>query len=274
MASLLLKVPDHGAQVPRSIQVVVVEVGNELAGGQVCSQVSLGTDAPVAATRSVVLHVGDAGISLGLLHEEVGVTVCIGLNDDQLLVRPCLRLEAPPDLLVELVPRVSRRGDARHAPLLPCGTLRPTGHRRGGNRRRLVFTSRPPGVHEAVCPKPQGTLAVVPLKCLRRQRRHLPLHQLGPGLVLARLQNLADLDHEVIRVEASAPPAAHFARRVHAPANWHEARARASIAVQPWLAQGVQVLQVLLASLRAQGGRGDPCAADVRLSLALPYHAD
>mmetsp|Transcript_42529 Transcript_42529/g.109809 ORF Transcript_42529/g.109809 Transcript_42529/m.109809 type:complete len:214 (-) Transcript_42529:73-714(-) len=210
------------------------------------TNVPLDADAPVLPLWPLVLYVDDARIRLRLLHEELGAALGVCLDDDQLLVRPSLCVEAPPELLVEAVPGLRRRCDNRDAALLPDGRGSACGAGRAtlvGRRLDLLpeLARSPARVEDTICPEPERALMVVPIKRLGRELRDLLAIENRASLLLPGLQDLANLDHDMVGVVAAAAAAAELPRRVQAPTEGHIARARACLAVHARHVHGVQV---------------------------------
>mmetsp|Transcript_3502 Transcript_3502/g.10982 ORF Transcript_3502/g.10982 Transcript_3502/m.10982 type:complete len:367 (+) Transcript_3502:551-1651(+) len=95
---------DHRREVARGVEVVVVEVGDVVARGQMRAHVALQAYGEVLVLPHPVGDVHDALVLLGLLDEERRVRLRDCIHYDQLLVRPRLCVEDQPQLFMEGVP--------------------------------------------------------------------------------------------------------------------------------------------------------------------------
>mmetsp|Transcript_66347 Transcript_66347/g.209754 ORF Transcript_66347/g.209754 Transcript_66347/m.209754 type:complete len:309 (+) Transcript_66347:466-1392(+) len=112
---------DHPEEVVGRVDVVVVEVGDVVAAGNVLRDVPLRPDAELGGLPASKLEVDEALVLGGDRPKVVGAPRLVGLDDDQLLVRPILVAEARPDLLVEDLPLLHGGADDRDPPAVGPG---------------------------------------------------------------------------------------------------------------------------------------------------------
>mmetsp|Transcript_85404 Transcript_85404/g.265523 ORF Transcript_85404/g.265523 Transcript_85404/m.265523 type:complete len:628 (-) Transcript_85404:50-1933(-) len=198
---LLLHGIQHRGDVGGRVHVVVVEVHDVVAGGDMLAYVSLRPNADVLPPRHLETQVNQPGVLPVEVAEHLRGLPLICLYHDELLVRPRLRREALPQLPVELAPRLGGRRDHRRLAaarelaegqrrgdlLLPLGLLLALQNRPALPLRMPVLAR----VQPAVAPEPEVALAFVPVDPLPRQRKDGPAEvRLGFLLRLAQLESL------------------------------------------------------------------------------------
>mmetsp|Transcript_28201 Transcript_28201/g.67047 ORF Transcript_28201/g.67047 Transcript_28201/m.67047 type:complete len:428 (+) Transcript_28201:387-1670(+) len=109
--SLLLHQAHHLRDVTWRVKVIVVEINNVLACGHVERHVTLQANSKVLARLYFDGDVYNTLIHHGLLLKKLRGRIFIGFHHDELLICPCLSLEAAPEVLVVVL---SLRHGGRH----------------------------------------------------------------------------------------------------------------------------------------------------------------
>mmetsp|Transcript_11327 Transcript_11327/g.30906 ORF Transcript_11327/g.30906 Transcript_11327/m.30906 type:complete len:282 (+) Transcript_11327:1665-2510(+) len=260
LGSLLLHRRHHSGQVGGRVEVVVVKVGQQLAGGDMRADVPLCANAPVMPGLALELQVDKARVLFCHLLQETGALVHVGLDHDELLVLPTLGHKAAPELLVEVLPGLRCWGDHGDAALLALaagdGTARLALRRSAplrGARLRGAGLRRLPGVESALRAEPEHALALVPVDRLGRQLGEIFALKGLLRLLGALVEDLLRLHEDVAGVLAAAPPAAALLKGVGVPRKRDVGRAGAELAVPAHAPQGVEAADVRLVRLLRQG---------------------